>query len=256
MKALAALTLNGFREARRNRVTTIVLVFALVMILFTTVSMSLTVATFERVMTDFGLGVMGLISVFLTIFLASGLVPKEIERRTIFMVLAKPLSRTSFIIGRYLGNLLTVSVVTVSMAVLFVVQMLAQHYAQLHPTHFAAIFGLLLQVTLLSAVAFVFAAFSSQFVTTIASVSVYFLGHLAPDLYTMASRAESEALKAIGTGLYYVIPNLDRLSFTARATYNDPVTWAELGGSTVYALAYSAVMLAIACALFERRDFK
>lgn len=255
MKALSALTLNGFREARRNRVTTIVLVFALVMILFSTVSMSLTVSTFDRVMTDFGLGVMGLISAFLTVFLASGLVPKEIERRTIFMVLAKPMSRSTFIVGRYLGNVLTISVITISMSGLFVLQMLGQH-AQLHHTHFAAIIGLLLQVVLLSAVAFVFAAFSSQFVTAIASVSIYFLGHLAPDLYTMASRSESPVLGWIGKALYYVIPNLDRLSFTARATYNDPVTAGELGGATLYALAYAAVMLALACALFERRDFK
>jgi Cu-processing system permease protein len=255
MNALAALTLNGFREARRNRVTTIVLVFALVMILFSTVSMSLTVHTFDRVMTDFGLGVMSLISAFLTIFLASGLVPKEIERRTIFMVLAKPLSRTSFIIGRYLGNVLTVSVVTTGMGILLVIQMLGQH-VEPHYTHGAAIVGLLLQVMLLSAVAFVFAAFSSQFVTAIVSVCIYSIGHLAPDLYTMASRSESAALKWIGLSLYYVIPNLDRLSFTARATYNDPVSLGELGGAAVYALAYSAVMLVLASAIFERRDFK
>jgi ABC-type transport system involved in multi-copper enzyme maturation permease subunit len=87
-------------------------------------------------------------------------------------------------------------------------------------------------------------------------VCIYSIGHLAPDLYTMASRAESAALKWIGLSLYYAIPNLDRLSFTARATYNDPVTWAELGGSAMYSLAYSVVMLTIACAVFERRDFK
>lgn len=255
MKALAALTLNGFREARRNRVTTVVLVFALVLILFSTVSMSLTVATFDRVMTDLGLGSMGIISAFLTIFLASGLVPREIERRTIFMVVAKPVSRTSFILGRYLGNVLTVASITLAMGALFVVQMLTQK-AQLHPTHFAAILGLLLQVVLLSAVAFVFAAFASQFATTIASVSLYFLGHLASDLYSMAARSKVEALKWIGKGLYYVIPNLDRLSFIDRATYADPVTAAELVSASVYAVAYSAVMLVIACALFERRDFK
>jgi Cu-processing system permease protein len=255
MNALSALMLNGFREARRNRVTTIVLVFAVVMILFATVSMSLTVATFERVMTDFGLGVMGLISAFLTIFLASGLVPKEIERRTIFMVLAKPMSRSAFIVGRYLGNVLTVAVITLLMGLLLIAQLVLDR-TELHPTHFAAIAGLLLQVVLLSAVAFVFAAISSQFITAILSVSVFFLGHLTPDLYTMASRAESATLGAVGKALYYALPNLDRLSFIARATYKDPVTLAELGSSTLYALAYAGVMLSLACALFERRDFK
>lgn len=255
MKSLAALTLNGFREARRNRVTTIVLFFAVAMILFATVSMSLTVATFDRVMTDIGLGSMGLISAFLTIFLASGLVPKEIERKTIFMVLAKPMSRSTFMVGRYLGNVVTIVTVTLGMAGLFVLQMISQR-AELHFTHFAAIYGLLLQVLVLSAVAFVFAAFSSQFITAILSICLYFLGHLASDLYGMASKAASDGLRWIGIGLYYALPNLDRLSFTAQATYDDPVSWGQLGGATVYAIAYSVVMLVLACTVFERRDFK
>ncbi len=255
MKALAALTLNGFRESRRNRVTTVVIVFALIMILSATVSMSLTVATFERVMVDLGLGAMTLISSFLAIFLASGLVPKEIERRTIFMVLAKPLSRSSFIVGRYLGNILTVWVITVAMGALLVIQLFGQKIVP-HPTHFASMWGLMLQVVVISAVAFVFAAASSQFVTAVASVSLYSIGHLTPDLYGMASRAQSVPVQYIGKALYYVLPNLDRLNFTSRATYRDAVGLDELAASTIYAVGYAAVMLVIACAVFERRDFK
>lgn len=255
MSALGALTLNGFREARRNRVTTVVYIFAFIMIFSSTVALDMTVATFERVMTDLGLGVMGLISAFLSIFLASGLVPKEIERRTIFMVLAKPLSRSTFIVGRFFGNLLTVYVIIFVMAVLFVLQFVMQRFSP-HPTLIIAVVGLALQALVLSAVAFAFASWSSQFITAIASVSLYALGHLTPDLYAMAEHSKSAAIQVVGKALYYVLPNLDRLNFSSRATYNEAVTLNELLGATGYSVAYATIMLVISAVLFERRDFK
>ncbi len=255
MSVLAALVLNGFREAVRNRVTVVVFVFAFIMIFSSTVALDMTVATFERVMTDLGLGVMGLITMFLTIFLASGLIPKEIERRTIFMVLAKPVSRTSFIVGRFFGNVLTVYSITLVMTVLFIAQLVANGVTP-RTTHWVSIGGLCLQTLVLTAVAFALASSTSQLVTAVASISLYSIGHLEPDLYVMAERSHSEGLKWIGKALYYVLPNLDRLSFSSRATYDDPVSWAEFGLAAGYALAYSVVMLVIASALFERRDFK
>lgn len=255
MNAVAALTLNGFREARRNRVTTVVYLFALVMIFASTIALEMTVATFDRVMVDLGLGVISIIAAFLSIFLASGLVPKEIERRTIFMVLAKPLSRSTFIVGRFLGNLLTVYAITVVMALLLVAQLLVNGSSP-HPTLYAALGGICLQVLVLSAVAFAFASSSSQFITAIASVSLYSLGHLTPDLYAMAERSKVDGMKYVGKALYYLLPNLDRLNFSSRATYNDPVALGEFAASAGYAVGYSVVMLVIASALFERRDFK
>lgn len=255
MNALAALTLNGFREARRNRVTTVVYVFAFILVFSSTVALDMTVATFERVMVDLGLGAMSIIAAFLSVFLASGLIPKEIERRTIFMVLAKPLSRSTFIVGRFLGNLVTVYAITAVMAVLLVLQFVVQDMP-MHETVFASMVGIALQAMVVSSIAFAFASTSSQFITAIASVSLYFLGHLTPDLYTMATRSKVGFLSLVGKALYYVLPNLDRLNFNSRATYHEAVPLSELAGSTVYALGYTAVMLVISATLFVRRDFK
>jgi ABC-type transport system involved in multi-copper enzyme maturation permease subunit len=255
MNTLAALALNGFREARRNRVTVVVFVFAFVMIFSSTVSMEMTVATFDRVMTDLGLGVMSLICAFLTIFLASGLIPREIERKTIFMVLAKPISRTSFVLGRFAGNLVTVFFVQGTMIALFVAQLLVQHSAVNH-THLASFVGIALQVVLLTSVAFVFASVSSQYITAVCAAGLYFVGHLSSDLYNMSAKAESAVVQVVGKGLFYALPNLDRLDFKSRATYGELTTNAELLSATGYTLAYAAIMLVFACLLFERRDFK
>lgn len=255
MGPVLAIALNGFRESRRNRVTLVIFAFAFVMIFASTVSFELTVSTFDRVVTDIGLGVMSLIGAGLTIFLGSGLIPREIERRTIFMVVSKPVSRSAFVVGRLAGNIMTVWFVLSVMMGLFLVQLVWTR-STVDPAHFVAFWGMLLEVLVVSSVCFVFASTSSQFVTALCTTGLYFIGHLATDLYRYATNSGSEAMKAIGTGLYFVLPNLDRLDFKPRATYFDPTTTKELIEATVYAGSYALVMVVIATVLFKRRDFR
>ncbi len=255
MSGLGALVLNGFRESRRNRVTLVIFLFAFVMIFSATFALELTVATFDRVMTDLGLGVMALISSFLAIFLATGLIPREIERRTIFMVVSKPISRSMFVVGRFLGNMLTLYAVLAMMAVLFFIQLEFGHASITRP-HVAAIIGLAFELLVISAFSFLFASMSSQFVASVVSVGLYFLGHLSTDLYQLAERSTNQAMGLFGKAFYYLLPNLDRLDYRPRATYGELTAWSEVGMSAAHAIGYSVVMLVVACLLFERRDFK
>ena len=255
MNRLFALAWNGFRESRRNRVTTVVGLFAFLMIFAATLSLEVTVFTFDRVMTDVGLGLMSLIVTFLTIFLATALLPREIERRTIFIILSKPVSRSAFLVGRLAGNLLTVFFIIAAMTALFAVQLVLQHGALNGPI-VTAIVGLVLETILLSSLGFLFSSFASQFTAAVATIGVYFTGHMSGDLYKMASNSKSEAIQRIGQALYYLLPNLDRLDFKLRATYGVQTSMSELGGSAVYAIGYAIVLVALSCVLFERRDFK
>lgn len=261
MSAVLTIALNGFREARRNRITSVLFVFALILAFSTTVSIEFTVATFDRVMTDFGLGVIGLIAPVLTLFLGTGLIPREIERRTIFMVVARPVSRTAFVLGKYLGNVITVGLMVLVMGLLFVLQLevfgAGQRFSTgLHREHVVAIYGLLLEVVLLSALAFAFASASSQFVSSLSVACLYFIGHMAEDLWALADRSKVDVVRFVGKALYYALPNFDRLDYKARATYFDPTSNGELLSATIYTIAYSALMLVIATRIFERRDFK
>ncbi len=255
MSVLWTLALTGFRESRRNRVTVVVGLFAFVMIFSATFALELTVTTFQRVMNDIGLGMMSLIAVFLAIFLSSGLLPREIERRTIFLIVSKPISRSAFLVGRLFGNLITVFFVVLIMSLLFCLQIAVQGGVP-GPAVLTAIAGLMLEVVLLSCIGFAFASWSNQFTAAVATVGLYFTGHLASDLYRRAMQAKVEAFKVIGLSLYYLLPNLDRLDYRARATYEVATPIGELLSSTVYTLGYSAVIVAIACLLFERRDFR
>jgi len=261
VNGVLSIALNGFREARRNRVTSVLFIFAFVMVFSTTVSVEFTVATFDRVMTDFGLGVIGLISPALTLFLGTALIPREIERRTIFMVVARPVSRSSFLVGRYLGNVMTVEFLVLVMGGLFLAQLqfagaTTTFSSGIHRVHLVAIYGLFLEVVLLSAVCFLFASASSQYVSSLSVTCLYFIGHLSEDLYTFASRSKVDLFRYAGKALYYVLPNFDRLDFKARATYFDPTSNTELLSTTAYAVAYTVLVLLLATQIFERRDFK
>lgn len=261
MNGLLAIALNGFREARRNRITSVLFVFAFVMVFSTTISVDFTFATFDRVMTDFGLGMMGLIIPVLTIFLGTGLIPREIDRRTIFMVVAKPVSRTTFILGRMVGNLVTVYFLLLAMGGLFLIQLAfvsatTTYGTGIHVPHLVALYGMLLEVLLLTALCFSFASASSQFVSSLSVTCLYFIGHMSEDLYHFSGRSKVVLWKYLGQGLYYLLPNFDRLDFRPRATYLDPTPLSELLSATGYVLAYSVLLLLVATRIFERRDFK
>lgn len=254
MSPFVTLAVNGFREARRNRVTVVVFGFAFLMAFISTVAIDLTVATFERVMLDLGLGVMALISAGLVVFLASGLIPREIERRTIFLVLSRPISRSAFVVARFIGNIATI-IVLVAMMTAVLAWQLGTHGVPPDRVFFVSVYGIVLQAIVLNAVCFVLASSMTQFPSAVSAVSLWVLGHLSTDLYRMAERAEG-GMRWVGKALWLVMPQLDRLDFKARATYQELTTNAELLTSLAYTVGYSMVLVTVACLLFEKRDFK
>jgi ABC-type transport system involved in multi-copper enzyme maturation permease subunit len=177
------------------------------------------------------------------------------------MVVAKPISRSTFILGRSLGNLMTVGFLLAVMGGLFLVQLqfagaTTTYSTGIHVEHLTAIYGMFLEVVLLTALCFAFAAASSQFVSSLSVTCLYFIGHMAEDLFNYANRSKFVVLKFLGQLLYYVLPNFDRLDWRGRATYLDPTSANEVLASTGYTLAYATILLLVSTWIFERRDFK
>ncbi|GMU60932.1 MAG: hypothetical protein AMXMBFR34_26950 [Myxococcaceae bacterium] len=255
MRALFFIALNGFRESRRNRVTVVVGLFALLLVFFTTFSFELAVNTLDRAMTSVGIGFISLISEVLAIFLACGMLPREVERRTVFLVVSKPVSRTTFLVGRYLGNLATVLFVFSLMTGLFFLQFVVLR-GTVTQAHLVALVGIVAEVVLLSAVGLLFSSFSSQFISVTTTVGLFFVGHMASDLYRLASASKAPAVKAVGLALYYLLPNLERLDFKLRATHSLLTPPGELGAALAYAGLYATLLVAVAAWIFERRDFR
>jgi len=255
IRAFWAIAYNGFREARRNRVTLVLAFFAGLLLLSSSLITDITVFTFDRVLIDIGLGGMSLILVLLAIFLSTGLLSREIERRTIFMVVTKPVSRGEFLLARLAGNMLTLSVLLVLMGALLLLEFKVLKTAVTWPTVLAM--GMLwFELLVLSAVGFLMSSFAGQMTATFVTVSLFFVGHLSGDIYNIARRSKNEALQVLGKVLYYVLPNLERLNLRAQASYGVVVPSKVWGPSIVYALAYAGVLVWLAVLVFKRRDFR
>lgn len=255
IQSFLALTLNGFREARRNRVTLAVGAFAILALVSSTLVTGVTLQTYPRVLCDVGLGSMNLILVFLAIFLSSGLLAREIERRTIFLIVSKPLSRTQFLLARLCGNLLTLLVLLVTMGVIFIGEMALNSVAITQPQLIAMV-GLFFELVLLSSIGFLFSSFTTQMVSAIATCGLYFAGHLSTDIYRLSAHSQDTLIRSLGKAAYYVLPNLERLDFRPMATYGVHLPASVVLSAAGYALAYSAGLLAIATVIFNRRDFR
>ncbi len=255
MRSILIVALAGFTEARRNRVTLIVVAFALVMLLSTTLVINMTVFTLDRVATDFGLGIMSLLSVGLAIFLSSNQLSREIDRRTIFLVLSRPVSRAQFVIGRTLGTIVTLWAMLGGMAALFFLQANYLHL-DIYPAQYAAVGGLAIELVFLASMGALLSSVSGPLVSSLSSIGVYLIGHGATDLWEIASRSKSEVAQQIGKAIYWVIPQLDRLDYRLAAAYQQPIDWGRFGVSTAYALVYSGALLVAAVMVFDRVDFK
>jgi len=255
IRSFLAIAYNGFREARRNRVTLVLAFFAGLLLLSSSLITDITVATFDRVLIDIGLGGMGIILVLLAVFLSTGLLSREIERRTIFMVVSKPVSRALFLVARLAGNMLTLTILQVLMGALLLLEFWVLRTPVTWPTMLAM--GMLwFELLLLSSVGFLMSSFTGQMTSAFVTVSMFFVGHLSGDIYAFAQRSRNEALRALGKVVYYLLPNLERLNYRGQASYGIVVPAREWMVSGVYAVAYSAVLVWLAVLAFRRRDFR
>jgi ABC-type transport system involved in multi-copper enzyme maturation permease subunit len=254
-QAFLALTLNGFREARRNRVTVVVGAFALAMLVFSGLLTNLSISTFDRVLTDVGLGAMSLTLVLLAVFLSSGMLSREIERRTLFLIVSKPVSRSLFLLARFAGNMLTLAALLVMMALLFF-GMVSVYGTAITQAQVTAIVMLFFELLVLSSIGFLMSSFSSQMVSATVTIGSYFAGHLGSHIYKLANKPDAGLLGVVGKAIYYALPNLEQVNFRIQATYELATPIEYLVRPAAYSMGYAAVMLALAVILFERRDFK
>lgn len=255
MSAFWALVWNGFREARRQRVTTVAAGFALLLLFSTSLVTQVTIWTFGRVVTDFGLGLMSLMLSGLAIFLACGLLPREIERRTIFLVVTRPMSRTRFLFARLLGNMLTLLVLELLMTAAFFIQ-LQLLFTPLTQAIVASLVGLYVELFVITAAGFFFSAFAGQMVAALCTIGLYWAGHFSREIFQVGERAQSDAVRAATRALYYAVPNLERVNFKMMAALQLEVPMPMIASGVVYCVAFGLAFAIAAAIIFERRDFR
>lgn len=254
MFALWVIASNGFREARRNRVTILAAGFAAAMLFIGVLLADSASSVFDRILTDVGLGLMSYMLAALAIFLAASALPDDLERRSMFLVVTRPVSRTTYLLGRALGNVLTLWSILLLMTAVFLFECAASG-THVRQAVAPAILGLAVEVVVITAVGFLFTSFSTKVISATCTAGIWFGGHFSSDIYRSAAKS-SPAIQAIAKAIYFGLPNLERINFKPQASHDVVVAAGDLGAGVAAGLVYAVLLLTVASTILERRDFK
>jgi ABC-type transport system involved in multi-copper enzyme maturation permease subunit len=254
MRQIVVIALNTFRENLRDKILYNLLLFAVLLMGASVLLADLTIMEHHKIVTDMGLASINVVGIMIAIFVGIGLVSKEIERRTVYTIMARPISRAHFIIGKYIGLVITLSVNVLVMLTVLLITMLL-YRVPVHASLFQAIELIFIELLLVTAMALCFSTFSSSTLSAIMTIGLYVTGHLTADMKGIAEKSQNEMVKTLMTGLYYVCPNLEALNIKGQAATGIPVTMTYQALATGYGLLYAMVLVLSACAVFQRRDF-
>jgi ABC-type transport system involved in multi-copper enzyme maturation permease subunit len=251
---IRAIAFNTFKEAIRDRILFLLLFFAAVCIISSRVLALLTVGDKIKIITDVGLASISIFGVLMAILMGTGLVYKEIDKRTIYTLLSKPIHRYQFLLGKYFGLILTLFVMLVLMALIFLALIFFQEF-HINWALFVAILYIFLELCLVTAVAMLFSCFSTPILSTLFSLSFYLIGHVSWGLKTLIQKIQSGTVKTLAQILYTFLPDLENFNFKTEIVHSLPIPPKVFLYSTLYGLFYTIFILALAMLVFRRRDF-
>ena len=252
---MATIATNTVREAVRNRLLYALLFFSVSMMCTGIFLAALSYVEGERVLQNVGLAATRIFSVAIAIFVGVNLIHKEVDRRTVYTILSKPLTRAEFPIGKFAGLLLTIWLqLAIMVAVFVVVSLLAD--APLDWGHAAAFLLIGAELALIVAVATFFSAFTSPMLASFFSAGVWITGHLTRGLRDIGAGSQSAVVKNATAWLHRVLPDLESFNVTIEAVHGLPISSSEVWLALAYAVGYATVILFAAVGVFSRRDFR
>jgi ABC-type transport system involved in multi-copper enzyme maturation permease subunit len=258
MKSLVriqALATNTFREAIRNKLLYTLLGFGILMIGSGVLLATLSYVEVNEILQDMGMGAIRFFSAGTAIFVGIGLIHNEVDRRTIFTILSKPVSRSEFLIGKWAGLTFTVWLQLALMSLAFgVVSWTAG--APLGWDHGVAIALIGLELMLLVAIATLFSAFTTPMLAALFTVGIWMIGHLSRDVRALGAQSELESVSKMADIVFVAMPDFEVFNKTLEAVHGLPIPASEIQMAIVYAFGYTVCTLILGSMIFSRRDFK
>jgi Cu-processing system permease protein len=250
---LAAVAANTFRETVRERVLYNLVFFALIMTVSGLLMRQLSMRQDEKIIKDIGLAAMDLFGTMIALFVGVGLVAKEVERRSLYPLLAKPLSREELFLGKFVGLSFTL-LVNLSVMTIGLYATLWATGRRLDPQLIKAVYPIYLSLLLVVSLALLFSTVTSSALAAIGTVALALAGRYADVIRNMREVAPGMPDWLISV-LYYVIPNFHNFDFKNQVAYGDPLPWSALLWVTLYAVVYGGAVLGLGLYSWSRRDF-
>lgn len=248
---------NVFREVIRDRVLYIIGFFTLILIAAAMLLPEIAAGSEGKILIDLGLAAMNLFGLVVTIFVGTALINKEIEKRTVYVLIAKPVSRAEFILGKHVGLSAVLAVLLAAMTTIFLAVLGAKQVSYPIASIFLTVVFQLLELSLIAGVAILFGVFTSSLIAMMLTLAVYLMGNFSRDIVSLGNLAENPEIRQMTQNLYLVLPDLSRFNLKNEAIYGmtllpQPL---DLLGSAIYGLAWIGLVLAIAVVIFSRREF-
>ncbi len=254
---LSAITLNTFREAVRDRVLYNLVLFVLLLVASAPLFGQISIDIERLVLVNVGLSAISLFGVIIAIFIGIGLVSKEIEKRTLYTILSRPVRRWEFIVGKYCGLMMTLVVNAVLMTAGFYVALsIVSHGLKGHDALLlVAIYFVVLEFLVMTAITLLFSSFSTPIFSALFAFALFVIGTFADDLRNFAAASEG-VTRILVTVAAYIVPNFASLNVISQVAHDQPISGSLVLFNTLYALLYSAAVTAGAVLIFERRNLK
>lgn len=244
--------INTLRETLRKRLYLNIVVFGVGMVLFAMVVGNVTFGYTDRVVRSIGLSGVSIAVDLMALLVAVGLVHREIEAKTLFAVLTRPIRRWQYILGRFFGLMFAVVTALAGFSVVFVIILLAVS-GQPTVNDFFALAASIPEAAVLGALGLVLSSFSTPTVSAGIGLGVWIAGTAVDDLIRLTESAGG-SVRALAQAAYYTLPAMERFNFREAAVYALPLSPSEFAGAFVYGLAYAAFLLSLASLILARRE--
>lgn len=248
---------NVFLEVIRDRILYLAGLFAVVMVMAAVMLPQVAAGTENKILLDLGLATINIFTLVVAVFVGTGLVNKEIEKKTVLVLIAKPVSRFEIILGKHLGLAAVIGILMLVQTGIFIAILTIRQLDFPAGSMLVAILFMYLEMLLIIAVTMLFGVFTSSLLATLLSFGTYAVGHLSTDLLKLSQLAEAEGFRKAIEAMYLVLPDLERLNLKNEAVYGAAVLpgAGTLAINALYGVIYTALLLVITGNIFARRQF-
>lgn len=255
---------NTFRENVRDKVLYNLVLFALLLIICSLLLGQLSIGYEMKIIVDLGLTSISLVGVLIAVFIGIGLVYKEIDRRTIYNIVSKPVTRRQFLLGKFLGLLMTlgVNVAFMALGIFAALVYLSSGWYWGYLNILPAIVLIFMELVLVTAIALFFSSFTTPVLSAVFTLCIWLAGHFNGDLVDLARISQSSAMEYTCRVLYYLLPNFSNFKIATgrlviqQAGYMEPPDAMAVLAAASYGFLYAVILVVVAAGIFERRDFK
>ena len=252
---ILAIAKNTFRETARDRILLSGLFVIIAIILFSLFIASISLDQSTRMIVDFGVTAIYALQMFVAIFIGSMLIYKEIERRTFYLLLPKPISRTEVVIGKCLGLTATTVLVTlISTGALYTILFLQSGQFYFTPILLSVLLSTL-EAVILILISILFSGITSPILAAVSTLAFFFIGHAGEIFRFIFMTTKSTVVEILMRGFYYILPNLEKFNIRNDIIYGTTPSFQALIFSVFYACSYILLLLVITQITFNKRDF-